>query len=137
MTPGVDAWLLRHEANLIAPITKGNGGPSRPFLRWISVVQDDTVRLVTLDQICYFQANDGDTVAVTAAKEISIDRSIKALVGELDPGTFLQIRRGAVVNVNAIKAVHRDLRGRLKVELKHRDETLEVSSSFAHLFRNF
>jgi len=95
------------------------------------------VKLVTLDQICYFQANDGDTVAVTAAKEISIDRSIKALVGELDPGTFLQIRRGAVVNVNAIKAVHRDLRGRLKVELKHRDETLEVSASFAHLFRNF
>jgi DNA-binding LytR/AlgR family response regulator len=40
-----------------------------------------------------------------------------------------------VVNVNAIAAVHRDLRGRMEVELKQRKESLPVSASFAHLFR--
>jgi DNA-binding LytR/AlgR family response regulator len=49
---------------------------------------------------------------------------------------FLQIHRGTVVNVNAIEAVHRDFRGRLEVRLKERDETLPVSASYAHHFRN-
>ena len=48
---------------------------------------------------------------------------------------FLQIHRGTIVNVNAISAVHRDLRGRLEIELKQRRERLQVSASFAHLFK--
>jgi len=59
----------------------------------------------------------------------------RKLLDELDPDVFLQIHRGTVVNVNAIAAVHRDLRGRLEVQLKQRKEILQVSASFAHLFK--
>src|SRR3982750_1900622 len=32
--------------------------PARQFLRWISVAQGRTVQLITVDQICYFQADN-------------------------------------------------------------------------------
>jgi DNA-binding LytR/AlgR family response regulator len=109
--------------------------PARQFLRWISVAEGRTVRLITTDQICYFQADNKYTMVVTAAAQSLINKTIRELVEELDPDIFLQIHRGVVVNVNAIAAVHRDLRGRLEVQLKHRKETLQVSASFAHLFK--
>jgi len=109
--------------------------PARQFLRWISVAQGRTVQLITIDQICYFKADNKYTVVVTAAAQSLINKPIKELADELDPDIFLQIHRGIVVNVNAIAAVHRDLRGRLEVRLKQRNETLQVSASFAHLFR--
>ena len=108
---------------------------ARPFLRWISVAEGRTVRLITTNDICYFQADNKYTIVVTATTQSLINKTIKELVGELDPDMFLQIHRGTVVNINAIAGVHRDLRGRLDVQLKQRPETLQVSVSFAHLFR--
>jgi DNA-binding LytR/AlgR family response regulator len=110
--------------------------PSRQFLRWISVPQGRTVRLITVDQICYFQADNKYTLVVTSAMRSLINKTIKELADELDPEVFLQIHRGTIVNVNAVEVVHRDLRGRMEVRLKQRNETLQVSASFAHLFRN-
>ncbi len=105
------------------------------FLRWISVGEGRTVRLITIDEICYFQAENKYTMVVTASAQSLINKTIKELVDELDPEVFLQVHRGTMVNVNAIAAVHRDLRGRLEIRLKQRKETLPVSASFAHLFK--
>ena len=55
------------------------------YLRWISVAQGRTVRLITLDEICYFQADNKYTMVVTAGKESLINKTIKELVDELDP----------------------------------------------------
>jgi len=93
------------------------------------------VHLITVDEICYFQADNKYTSVVTADSQSLINKAIKELVDELDPTLFLQIHRGTIVNFNAISAVHRDLRGRLEIELKQRREMLPVSASFAHLFR--
>lgn len=105
------------------------------FLRWISVGEGKTVRLITVDEICYFQADNKYTMVVTASSQPLINKTIKELVDELDPEVFLQIHRGTIVNVNAIAAVHRDLHGRLEIRLKQRKETLPVSASFADLFK--
>ena len=48
---------------------------------------------------------------------------------------FWQIHRGTLVNVSCIAGVTRDFRGHLQVRLKQRPETLPVSDSYAHLFR--
>ena len=72
---------------------------------------------------------------MTAGSQSLISKTIKELVDELDPDVFLQVHRGTIVNVNAISAVRRDFRGRLEIELKQRRETLPVSASFAHLFK--
>jgi len=110
--------------------------PAKQFLRWISVAQGRTVRLITTDEICYFQADNKYTQLVTATGQSLIGKTIKELADELDPEVFLQVHRGTIVNINAIAAVHRDLHGRYQVRLKQRTEALQVSASFAHLFRH-
>ena len=111
------------------------GGAARRYLRWITFARGRSVRLVTVDEICYFQADNKYTVAVTATEQSLLNKTIRELLDELDPDVFVQIHRGVVVNINAVAAVHRDLRGRLTVQFRDRKETLPVSASFAHLFR--
>lgn len=113
----------------------GRAEPAKRYLRWITLAQGRTVRLITIDDISYFQADNKYTVAVTASTQSLINKTIRELLDELDPDVFRQIHRGIVVNINAIAAVHRDLRGRFEVQLKQRKERLPVSASFAHVFR--
>jgi len=56
-------------------------------------------------------------------------------VPQLDAQQFWQIHRSTVLNLAAIQAVTRDDTGRQKVHINGHPEVLEVSRSFAHLFR--
>jgi len=109
--------------------------PGRPYMRWLNASQGEEVRLVTVDEVCYFQSDTKYTRTVTAANEWLIRKPLKDLLNELDPSLFWQIHRSTIVNVNAIAAVSRDLAGRLVVKLKNRKETLAVSQAFAYRFR--
>jgi len=62
-------------------------------------------------------------------------RTIRDLVAELDPNLFWQVHRSTLVNLHAIAAVHRSVRGELTIRLKARPETLPVSAQHAHRFR--
>ena len=75
------------------------------YLRWITASQGHKLRLITVDEICYFQADNKYTIVVTADSEPLIRRPIKELVEELDPQTFWQIHRSTLVNVNEIADV--------------------------------
>ena len=109
--------------------------PTQAHLRWITIAQGRTVRLIAVEDVLYFQADNKYTLAVTGQSQSLLNKTIKELLDELDPHVFVQIHRGTLVNINAIEAVHRDLRGRLAVELKRRKEKLSVSATFAHLFK--
>ena len=113
----------------------GRAAQTRSHLRWINASSGAEVKLITVDEICYFQSDAKYTRAVTTGSESLIRKSIKELLDELDPESFWQIHRSTIVNVNAIAGVSRDLAGRLFVKLKSRKETLAVSQPFAHLFR--
>ena len=108
---------------------------ARTHLRWINASSGADVKLITVDEICYFQSDTKYTRAVTPDSESLIRKSLKELLEELDPQSFWQIHRSTVVNVNAIAGVSRDFAGRLFVKLKTRKETLPVSQPFAHRFR--
>jgi DNA-binding LytR/AlgR family response regulator len=110
-------------------------GSAKEYLRWITASQGDELRLITVEEICYFRSDDKYTVVVTAQQESVIRRPIKELVEELDPQLFWQIHRGTLVNVNAISGVTRDMGGRLRVKLKERKEMLPVSEPYVHLFK--
>src|SRR5258707_15551175 len=45
------------------------GGSSRGFLRWINASQGQTVRVITVEDVCYFQAESKYTRVVTAEGE--------------------------------------------------------------------
>lgn len=110
-------------------------GQRKEYLRWITASQGTELRLITVDEVVYFQADSKYTMVVTAAQQSLIRRPIRQLLDELDPRTFWQIHRGTLVNVNAIAGVIRDSGGRLRVKLARRAETLVVSEPFHHLFR--
>ena len=71
----------------------------------------------------------------TPTVEALIRKPIKELVDELDPKVFWQIHRSTLVNVNAVSGVSRDFRGRQVVAVKGHNEKLEVSRSYAGLFK--
>ena len=60
---------------------------------------------------------------------------LKELVARLDGEHFWQVHRSTIVNARAIKSVSRSLSGKLSIALKDRPETLEVSPSYAHRFK--
>jgi len=126
-TPANLDGLLR----VLADAAKGH----KEYLRWITASQGDELRLITVDEICYFQADNKYTIVVTPQQESLIRRPIKELIDELDPQVFWQIHRGTLVNVNAIAGVTRDMGGHLRVKLKQRKETLPVSEPYYHLFK--
>ena len=104
-------------------------------LRWIKAQAGLVVRLVGVDEVCYFQASDKYTTVVTRDSELLIRTPIKDLIDQLDPAQFWQIHRSTLVNVRQIAAARHDAMGRLTLQLKHRPESLPVSRNFAHLFR--
>ena len=109
--------------------------PQRDYLRWINASTGHDVHLITVEEVCYFQADMGYTRVVTADREPVIRLSLKDLTEQLDPTYFWPIHRSTIVNANAISGVTRDLRGRMKVKLKSRAEALLVSETQERLFR--
>ena len=106
-----------------------------PYLRWINASLGTDVKLITVDEVCYFQSDAKYTRVVTGDGDSLIRKSLKELSGELDPAQFWQVHRSTIVNVNTISGISRDLSGKLVVKLKHRPETLQVSQQFAQRFR--
>ena len=104
-------------------------------LRWIRASLGASMRLIPVDEICYFHAEDKYTKVVTAAGEALIRKTIKELFEELDPEVFWQVHRGTIVNLRAIARVDRDYRDQPLIVLKERPEPLTVSRTFAHLFK--
>ena len=109
---------------------------AKEYIRWIAASQGNDLRLITVEEICYFRADNKYTLVVTPEQESLIRRPIKELVDELDPNVFWQIHRGTLVNVNAIVGVTRDIGGNLRVRLKQRKETLPVSDPYMHRFKS-
>jgi DNA-binding LytR/AlgR family response regulator len=110
-------------------------GARKEYLRWITASQGNEIRLITVEEVLYIQADNKYTLVVTADKESLIRRPIKELIDELDPQAFWQIHRSTLVNVNAIAGVLRDMGGRLRVRVKGRKETLAVSEPYYGLFK--
>jgi DNA-binding LytR/AlgR family response regulator len=113
----------------------GASSSVRPALRWINASVGQNLRVITVDEILYFQADNKYTRVVTGGAEALIRKTLKELAEELDPQQFWQIHRSTLVNASAIDRIVRDIRGRLMVHLKGRADTLLVSDSYAHLFR--
>ncbi len=105
------------------------------YLQWIKAQHKEAVRLIPVDDVDYFQAEDKYTIVMTASGESLIKTSIKELTQELDPQKFWQVHRATIVNVSKIEDVSRSLTGRGILKLKNRRETLTVSRQYLHLFR--
>ena len=104
-------------------------------LQWIQASIGAEIRMIPVDEVLFFVSDEKYTRVQTASQEALIRKPIKELMAELDPGQFWQIHRSTLINTKAIAGVMRDERGRQLVAIKGRPEKLEVSRSYAHLFK--
>jgi DNA-binding LytR/AlgR family response regulator len=151
LKPYADDRLARTIAKLrekLAARQTAQGGPFLDRLRemlghqtagsrlsWIRAGQGNEVKLIAVDDVCYFHAADKYTTVITEQGEYLIRTSLKELVEQLDPDQFWQIHRATLVNVRNIAEAKRDFSGKVTLTLKSRPEQLSVSRAYAHLFK--
>ena len=104
-------------------------------LRWIQATVGQAIQMIPVEDVLFFISDEKYTRVQTAQIEALIRKPIKELVEELDMNLFWQIHRSTLVNTKAISGVTRDLRGRQLVSVKGHPEKLEVSRSYAGLFK--
>ena len=106
-----------------------------PRLKWIQATVGTSIQMIPVDDVLFFISDEKYTRVQTASLEALIRKPIKELVAELDADQFWQIHRSTLVNARAIAGVTRDLRGRQLVAVRGHPEKLEVSRSYAGLFK--
>ena len=106
-----------------------------PKLKWIQAAVGTNIQMIPVEDVLFFVSDEKYTRVQTATVEALIRKPIKELLDELDAEMFWQIHRRAIVNARVIAGVSRDLRGRQLVAVRGHPEKLEVSRSFAGLFK--
>jgi len=104
-------------------------------LRWLRIQVGQSVRMVAVEEVCYFQSADKYTSVLTRDAELLLRTPLKELIDQLDPDAFWQVHRGTIVNAKQIVSAHHDLLGKVTLTLRDRPEKVTVSRSYAHLFR--
>ena len=125
----LDALLERLSAEL-----RGRAPPAR-HLQWIKASVGSTVRLIPVEQVHFLRSDEKYTLVVWDGGEALIRKTIRELADELDPERYVQIHRSVIVNLARVTHVTRGLNETAEVHLEGRSETLPVSRSFLHLFR--
>jgi DNA-binding LytR/AlgR family response regulator len=95
----------------------------------------NTVHLVPVDEVIYFEAADKYLRVVTREREHLIRMSLRELLPQLDPGQFWQVHRSLVVRAAAIATAQREESGKVLLSLRGRPERLTASRLYAHLFK--
>jgi DNA-binding LytR/AlgR family response regulator len=108
-------------------------GPAK--LQWIQATVRQAIQMIPVEEVLFFISDEKYTRVQTATVEALIRKPIKELVEEIDMNLFWQIHRSTLVNINAIAGVSRDERGRQLVSVRGLTEKLEVSRSYAGLFK--
>ncbi|MGJ7582831.1 LytR/AlgR family response regulator transcription factor [Variovorax sp. RHLX14] len=109
---------------------------TRPLLRFLPVsnAAANTVFMVPIDEVLYFETADKYVRVLTKTEEHLIRTPLKQLLPQLDPGAFWQVHRSVVVRCAAIESVQRSEFGKLSLALRGRSERIVVSRLYAHMF---
>jgi DNA-binding LytR/AlgR family response regulator len=127
---------LRSLLGSVAPPARASAGSQREGpLKLIQVSVGNSIRMVPVDEIVYFEAADKYVRVLTEGHEYLIRTPLKELTPQLDAQRFWQVHRGTVVRADAIDSVTRDEAGKLHLQLRGHKEKLAVSRLYAHLFK--
>jgi DNA-binding LytR/AlgR family response regulator len=120
----------------LAPVLDEIAQPAPQRLKWLKASVGKQIRLINVNDVLFLQSDTKYTRVVLADGEALIRIALKDLLEGLDPELFWQIHRGTIVNAHAIAKVERADNERLHLAIKGSKETLVVSRTFTHLFRD-
>ncbi|HTY93614.1 MAG TPA: LytTR family DNA-binding domain-containing protein [Steroidobacteraceae bacterium] len=104
-------------------------------IRWITGSAGHVTRVLGIDEVLFFAAQDKYVRVVTADDEVQIRTPLRELLAALDPEAFWQIHRSVIVRAGAIHRIESGADGRLRLTVKGRTEELPVSQAFQFRFR--
>ncbi len=123
-------------AAAIESLRESVAGPQQgTYIRWITAALGKVVKMLPIEDILFFKADEKCTRVVTRTEEAVIRTSLKELLTALDPNAFWQIHRSVIVQVRAIKHVRRTELGAMEVSVQGCSEVLPVSQAFQFRFR--
>ena len=116
-------------------LVQANLAPGRQGIKWITASVGNAVKMFSIDEVLFFQAQDKYTRVVTADSEGNIRTPLKDLLAALDSEAFWQVHRSVIVRVSAIHTVEKGDDGKLHLSVRGHSEILPVSSAFQYRFR--
>lgn len=136
-SPHIDAHAPSPAAlqQLLGNLSAQISGQVHARLEIIQAGVGSSIQMIPVTEVLFFISDEKYTRVQTATTEALIRKPIKELLAELDPQRFWQIHRSTIVNVQAVHSVVRDDRGRQIVSVKGHSQKLEVSRSFAGVFK--
>jgi DNA-binding LytR/AlgR family response regulator len=117
-----------------APDLKKSFGMSAA-MRWITGSAGHVTRVLGINEVLFFAAQDKYVRVVTADDEVQIRTPLRELLAALDPEVFWQIHRSVIVRAGAIHRIETGADGRMKLSVKGRTEELPVSQAFQFRFK--
>jgi DNA-binding LytR/AlgR family response regulator len=109
--------------------------PVKQYLQWVRAQVGDSISLVPVDKIYFFQARDKYTTVMTKNEEYLIRKTITELAEELNPDLFFQIHRSTIVNASFIDKIYTLPGSRGQLRLKDRPEIHHISRSYSNRFK--
>jgi len=118
------------QANAREPIT-----PSSTPLKTIRAGRGDTVQMIPVEDVILFEAADKYVTVYTLDGEALIREPLRSLLQQLDPATFAQIHRSAIVNLRKVQSANKDDAGKVTLQLNGLDKQPTVSRMYRQLFQ--
>lgn len=125
---------------LTEQLARLQGGNNPATLRWLRAQVGQNLRLIAVDDIDYLRSDTKYTLVAWRGDggkpaEALVRTPLKELMAQLDPAQFVQVHRSVVVNLRSIAHVTRADNETAAIHLKGRTESLPVSRSHLHLFK--
>jgi DNA-binding LytR/AlgR family response regulator len=120
---------------LLATLDQLSTHSESPPLKWLTASQGETLKMIAVEDVRYFQADAKYTKVVTDTQEAWLRMSLKELVRKLDPEHFWQVHRSVIVAVSCINSVAKNELGHWQLQLRGSHECLPVSQEFQRRLR--
>lgn len=124
------AEALQRAARPTRPQLRALGAAGSGRRRWIVAKLGDALRLIPVDTIQYFQADQKYVTVRHEGGADLIDESLKELAAEFED-EFVRIHRNALVALKCIAALEPDAQGQLRAHLEGLPDQLAVSRRYA------
>ena len=104
-------------------------------MKWLTASQGETLKMIAVEDVRYFQADAKYTKVVTDTQEAWLRMSLKELASKLDPDQFWQVHRSVIVAVSCIDTVAKNELGQWQMRLRDSGVHLPVSQDFQRRLR--
>jgi DNA-binding LytR/AlgR family response regulator len=123
------------DMNALLDLVQAKLAPGRHGIKWITASVGNSLKMFSIDDVLFFQAQDKYTRVVTAESEGHIRTPLKELLAALDAEMFWQVHRSVIVRVGAIGTVDKGEDGKLRLSVRGHAQILPVSSAFQYRFK--